>query len=69
VRVYTTILLKGNTRSKDLEFGSVVKIYEHVVNRALMIIDMQNGFVSKGGSYDLMGIDISKYIAIAYPDL
>ena len=26
-----------------------------------MIIDMQNGFVSKGGSYDLMGLNVSKY--------
>lgn len=25
---------------------------------------MQNGFVSKGGSYDLMGIDTSKYLTI-----
>jgi ureidoacrylate peracid hydrolase len=54
--------IKGS--SKNLGLGSFVKIQEHVVNPALLIIDMQNGFVSKGGSYDLMGIDTSKYLAI-----
>jgi len=38
-----------------------VKIKNHEINPALLVIDMQNGFVSKGGSYDLMGINISKY--------
>ena len=38
-----------------------MKIKNHEINPALLIIDMQNGFVSKGGSYDLMGINISKY--------
>lgn len=38
-----------------------MRISKHQVNPALLIIDMQNGFVSKGGSYDLMGIEISKY--------
>src|SRR5574342_657484 len=28
---------------------------------ALLIIDVQNGFMSKGGSYDLLGIKISNY--------
>jgi ureidoacrylate peracid hydrolase len=41
-----------------------VIIGEHTVNPALLIIDMQNGFVSKGGSYDLMGIDTAKYQGI-----
>jgi ureidoacrylate peracid hydrolase len=41
-----------------------VRIGEHTVNPALLIIDMQNGFVSKGGSYDLMGIDTAKYQGI-----
>jgi ureidoacrylate peracid hydrolase len=31
------------------------------VNPALIIIDMQNGFCSKGGSYDKLGIDLSYY--------
>jgi len=38
-----------------------VKIKNHEINPALLVIDMQNGFVSKGGSYDLMGLNISKY--------
>jgi ureidoacrylate peracid hydrolase len=41
-----------------------VRIGEHTVNPALLVIDMQNGFVSKGGSYDLMGIDTLKYQSI-----
>jgi len=38
-----------------------VKLKNHEINPALLVIDMQNGFVSKGGSYDLMGLNISKY--------
>lgn len=38
-----------------------MKLKNHEINPALLVIDMQNGFVSKGGSYDLMGINISKY--------
>jgi len=38
-----------------------VKLKNHEINPALLVIDMQNGFVSRGGSYDLMGINISKY--------
>jgi ureidoacrylate peracid hydrolase len=38
-----------------------VKIRNHDINPALLVIDMQNGFLSKGGSYDLMGINVSKY--------
>lgn len=41
-----------------------MKINKHDVNPALLVIDMQNGFVSKGGSYDLMGIDTSTYLKI-----
>lgn len=41
-----------------------MRIGGHTVNPALLIIDLQNGFVSKGGSYDLMGIDVSKYQSI-----
>ena len=26
-----------------------------------MVIDIQNGFVSKGGSYDMLGMDVSHY--------
>ncbi len=38
-----------------------MKLKNHEINPALLVIDMQNGFVSKGGSYDLMGLNISKY--------
>jgi ureidoacrylate peracid hydrolase len=38
-----------------------VKIRNHDINPALLVIDMQNGFVSKGGSYDLMGLNVSRY--------
>jgi ureidoacrylate peracid hydrolase len=30
-------------------------------NPALLVVDVQNGFVSKGGSYDLLGMKISNY--------
>lgn len=33
----------------------------HRVNPALVVIDVQNGFASKGGSYDLLGMTISHY--------
>ena len=38
-----------------------MKIRNHDINPALLVIDMQNGFVSKGGSYDLMGLNVSRY--------
>lgn len=38
-----------------------MNIRNHDIHPALLIIDMQNGFVSKGGSYDLMGLNVSKY--------
>ena len=38
-----------------------MKLKNHEIHPALLIIDMQNGFISKGGSYDLMGLNISKY--------
>jgi ureidoacrylate peracid hydrolase len=31
---------------------------------ALLVIDVQNGFVSKGGSYDKLGMNISNYRAV-----
>ncbi|MBC8157266.1 cysteine hydrolase [Armatimonadetes bacterium] len=36
----------------------------HQIHPALLIVDMQNGFVSKGGSYDLMGINVSRYAEV-----
>jgi ureidoacrylate peracid hydrolase len=34
------------------------------VRPALLVIDVQNGFVSKGGSYDKLGMDTSNYRAV-----
>jgi ureidoacrylate peracid hydrolase len=38
-----------------------MKIEDHEVTPALLVIDMQNGFAAKGGSYDDLGIEISIY--------
>jgi ureidoacrylate peracid hydrolase len=32
-----------------------------VLNFARMVVDMQNGFISKGGSYDKLNINIERY--------
>ena len=39
----------------------LMRLLDYDINPALLIIDVQNGFVSKGGSYDLLGIDTSTY--------
>jgi ureidoacrylate peracid hydrolase len=41
-----------------------VKLKNQQINPALVVIDMQNGFVSKGGSYDLMGLNVSRYTEV-----
>ena len=41
-----------------------MKLRDYDVNPALLIIDVQNGFVSKGGSYDLLGMDTSRYCQV-----
>jgi ureidoacrylate peracid hydrolase len=38
-----------------------MNIENNEVTPALLVIDMQNGFVAKGGSYDDLGIEISIY--------
>lgn len=38
-----------------------MNIRGHEVNPALVVIDVQNGFVSKGGSYDKLGMNIPNY--------
>jgi ureidoacrylate peracid hydrolase len=38
-----------------------MKLKDYEISPALMVIDVQNGFVSKGGSYDILGMDISHY--------
>ena len=41
-----------------------MKLRDYDVNPALLVIDVQNGFVSKGGSYDLLGMDTSRYCQV-----
>ncbi|HET7644678.1 MAG TPA: cysteine hydrolase [Nitrososphaeraceae archaeon] len=38
-----------------------VKIGRNLVNFGLIVVDMQNGFVSKDGSYDRLGMNIENY--------
>ena len=38
-----------------------MKIENYEVTPAILVIDMQNGFAAKGGSYDDLGIEISIY--------
>ena len=38
-----------------------VKIGRNVLNFGLIVVDMENGFVSKGGSYDRLGMNIENY--------
>jgi ureidoacrylate peracid hydrolase len=40
---------------------TIINIQGHNINPALIVIDVQNGFVSKGGSYDQLGMDVSHY--------
>ena len=35
---------------------------------ALIVVDMQNGFVSKGGSYDMIGMNTPNYREIIPKD-
>lgn len=41
-----------------------IQTSNHTLRPALLIIDVQNGFVSKGGSYDKLGMDTSNYRAV-----
>ena len=38
-----------------------INIGKNIVNFGLIVVDMQNGFVSKGGSYDRLGMSIEGY--------
>jgi ureidoacrylate peracid hydrolase len=40
---------------------TIINVQGYNVNPALMVIDVQNGFVSKGGSYDQLGMNIARY--------
>ena len=50
------------------EHSENMKIKNYEVTPALVVIDMQNGFASKGGSYDALGIEISNYrkVSVAF---
>ena len=39
----------------------VINIQGNNVNPALVVVDVQNGFVSQGGSYHQLGMDVSHY--------
>ncbi len=39
----------------------MIKLRDYKINPALIVIDVQNGFVSKGGSYNLLGMDTAQY--------
>jgi ureidoacrylate peracid hydrolase len=39
----------------------MIKLRNYEIIPALIVIDVQNGFVRKGGSYDLLGMDTSQY--------
>jgi len=38
-----------------------MQLKEYQVNPAVIVIDVQNGFVSKGGSYDMLGMNVPNY--------
>jgi ureidoacrylate peracid hydrolase len=41
--------------------ATTIKLKDFTINPALLVIDVQNGFVSNGGSYDLLGMETSNY--------
>ena len=62
---YSDIILLENKSSSFINLYqllySAMKLKKYEVNPALIVIDVQNGFVSKGGSYDMLGMDTSHY--------
>jgi ureidoacrylate peracid hydrolase len=43
-----------------------MNIEGYTLNPALIVIDLQNGFVSKGGSYYVLGMNILPYNDVIY---
>jgi ureidoacrylate peracid hydrolase len=41
--------------------ATTIKLKDFTINPALLVIDVQNGFVSNGGSYDLLGMETYNY--------
>jgi hypothetical protein len=42
----------------------IIQTENYTLRPALLVINIQNGFVSKGGSYDKLGMDTSNYRAV-----
>lgn len=38
-----------------------ITVGKAILNLALIVVDMQNGFISKGGSYDKLNMNIERY--------
>ena len=38
-----------------------MRLKDYEIKPALIVTDVQNGFDSKGGSYDLLGMEVSHY--------
>lgn len=47
----------------DVSNMFTIQTPNHTLRPALLVIDVQNGFVSKDGSYDKLGMDTSHYRA------
>ncbi len=67
VLVLIHFLISYNIISREWIFNDVyimIKLRDYRVNPALIVVDVQNGFASKGGSYDLLGMDTSQYQSV-----
>lgn len=58
MRVFARKFISGSRPMKS------VKVRGHDINPALVVIDVQNGFVCKGGSYDLLGMETAHYRSV-----
>jgi len=64
-RVPIVVPVSGTVRVQLQARPETLEIDLH--RTAVMIIDMQNGYVSKGGFFDLCGFDVSQYEKIIEP--